>query len=666
MNKFWVAVPVVVIALGAALFILIGGNQPLPQPQPQGLPNLTGNTVNSSGGIMTLQDGAVKLAFPQGALQGNTEITVADISSTYNQSFLIPGTSFRFGPNGINFSKPVQLAIKYDQSKLPGTVSETQLRIAKVGELSNITDWVLVDGCEVNTSSNIVSCNITGFSDYSVVVVDTNMRGKIIMDDSYTEWANSPNLPHEDVGASFLLKPSGTIYVEAGNMHDVIIYVYYYDDHGVLGMATEYLTFSWKLVGDIGIIDGLPHPASQLYDQSGNMVWSDKWMPYRFGVRFSTHSLNPQAGTEGKILFRWSLGYGYNSSHQPCPIIGEAEIPIKIISGTALGPNPAYCDPGGSVAVTYQFPHSWLTISPSNPSDPDDPKLGYVAWETSGTSGKLLDTQNREVTRVAAGGSTVTYVAAENSAGGVDTIRGSLYINGLLKETKEIQVRISEKRSVILSAYQGTSLYPPGMSAPKGIYNVKNGTSTLIECEVTGKPAGKKGVFVWTCTSDYGYLDNTPTDPAGTKTVETTNNDIIYVCNSNARDKSEERIEVTYYLIENGTRVPFGNDTITLRVYNPLNRVYVICDRDSTGGGGVEWRIVGVPGPWERMSVYVNEGSQLWIRIYNANSDITLGDIFATSSPYPPYPNKRILVVAQTWPKNGVGTDIVVSLPPFG
>lgn len=122
------------------------------------------NVVDASGGVVTAQNGQVRLEIPAGAVSGETEITVTKATPPADPH-LVSGAAYEFGPSGLVFAKPVMLELGYDQASLPANAVEGRLRIFKrVG-----TGWTLdSEDAVVDPSSNRVRAEITGFSTHAV------------------------------------------------------------------------------------------------------------------------------------------------------------------------------------------------------------------------------------------------------------------------------------------------------------------------------------------------------------------------------------------------------------------------------------------------------------------------------------------------------------------
>jgi Beta-propeller repeat len=142
-----------VVGLSITLTACLGdGNNPPP----------ASNTITSSGGTLTLADGAVKLEFPAGAVAADTTIGVTAIAALPVDG--VPGTVFEFSPDGIKFAKPVRLTLKYDPAKIPAGTLEKQLELAKV----KTDGWIPLE-TTVDDTAKTLSADMNGFSSYGAI-----------------------------------------------------------------------------------------------------------------------------------------------------------------------------------------------------------------------------------------------------------------------------------------------------------------------------------------------------------------------------------------------------------------------------------------------------------------------------------------------------------------
>jgi len=110
------------------------------------------------GGTVSEEEGRVTLDIPAGALATTIQISVDAVASPLPSSALVPGTAYDLGPDGTQFTEPVQLSLSYDPSALPEGVQEQFLKIGTVqGEA-----WVALEGSTVDAEANTVTAPITG------------------------------------------------------------------------------------------------------------------------------------------------------------------------------------------------------------------------------------------------------------------------------------------------------------------------------------------------------------------------------------------------------------------------------------------------------------------------------------------------------------------------
>jgi hypothetical protein len=121
-------------------------------------------SVGSAGGTISAADGSLTLAFPAGAVEGETVITVERSTDPAGDPGVVPGLVFRFGPSGTEFGAPVALEIRYDPASLPAGIGEDELRILKLVDGA----WVQLEGGTVDIANRTVSATLGSFSVYGV------------------------------------------------------------------------------------------------------------------------------------------------------------------------------------------------------------------------------------------------------------------------------------------------------------------------------------------------------------------------------------------------------------------------------------------------------------------------------------------------------------------
>lgn len=116
--------------------------------------------IGPEGGKIISADGAVELIFPAGALATTTLIT---IQPTVNLAYNASGKSYRFGPSGMQFKKPVRLLFHY-------TDEENAVCPADAMAFASQDDngkWTYFDYDDVDTIAKTITGSIHHFSGYS-------------------------------------------------------------------------------------------------------------------------------------------------------------------------------------------------------------------------------------------------------------------------------------------------------------------------------------------------------------------------------------------------------------------------------------------------------------------------------------------------------------------
>lgn len=122
---------------------------------------ITTKTIGVEGGIVKSNNGKITLNIPAGALTANTTIGIEEMENTAPLSC---GNSFKLTPDGLTFSKPVSLTLKYSDVDIDGTMTEA-LSIATQSD----GIWVANQKAEVNIETNTISLPIKHFSDWGMI-----------------------------------------------------------------------------------------------------------------------------------------------------------------------------------------------------------------------------------------------------------------------------------------------------------------------------------------------------------------------------------------------------------------------------------------------------------------------------------------------------------------
>jgi len=552
----WLA-PVAVII---PVLILLGMNQ---GKEPVALP---GDEVDSSGGVISAFDGAVKLDFPSGALSERTIVSVAKPSAYADPSKVIPETVYEFGPNGTQFLKPVQLSIRYDPSDIPPGTNESALGIVLAASSLRFTNWVAVANSTVDTSAKTVTAPIDGFSTYGVTV-----ESDLISDD-YKQFMENPPFKLSGTVAinpapSVICEPGGELYVEA-----------IYTD--AQGHTIDYNqppnpVYIWYLEAGTGSIQ----EAVSTYLTAG----AYEWMPSQGVVILKAPA--DAAGKQGKLKVRVDISWA---------IVAEAEIPVEFMSGARLEPKPADCPAGSMVELDCKSPYNYIGLFS---------KRVRFEWSTTGAFGVLLGEGGQ--TQVSSSARTILYKANSDApAGASDSVVVSVYLDGKLK---------AQADTIVLISGIGVSLEPylDSWAVP--------GTRKLIDCKFSGEHPQGELVYNWSCTSRWGSLWYP--DPK--------ENSVWYLGNDGAQDYGTDEVTVEVFVIQGGVKGPLGRAKTTIEIYNPQT-VYNLCGdsrgENFTKGSGSQWHYEIVGHGWVTGGFKARRGDRL--RMLCIRKGVNTGDIY--------------------------------------
>ena len=121
--------------------------------------------IGNAGGNVASDDGNVSLAFPEGALAGNTPITISAPTIPLPESGAW-SAPVELGPDGTTFSEPVTLTLGYDVTLLPEGVGPEALRLSQWVD----DHWEEVEGSTLNEGDATISAPINHFSQYALVI----------------------------------------------------------------------------------------------------------------------------------------------------------------------------------------------------------------------------------------------------------------------------------------------------------------------------------------------------------------------------------------------------------------------------------------------------------------------------------------------------------------
>jgi len=130
----------------------------------------TASTVGPAGGTVTVQGSGITLAFPAGAVDRSTGVTLGRGTATGMLPVgLIPGTLVKVEPESLVFKKPVTLTIPYDTVNLPDPKTDW-LRMVRLGPNNKLEPTVLV---KQNRARVLLSAQIFGGGTYALADLKT-------------------------------------------------------------------------------------------------------------------------------------------------------------------------------------------------------------------------------------------------------------------------------------------------------------------------------------------------------------------------------------------------------------------------------------------------------------------------------------------------------------
>ncbi|RYY11881.1 MAG: hypothetical protein EOO04_34475 [Chitinophagaceae bacterium] len=117
-------------------------------------------TIGSEGGKLESSDGYATLIIPEGAVSKKTNFSILPLTNEMPNG---NGKAYRLEPSGINFRKPVQLVLKYDEEERQDT-SQLLMGIAMQDASGQ---WMALQKFTIDTVAKRLIGNINHFSDWS-------------------------------------------------------------------------------------------------------------------------------------------------------------------------------------------------------------------------------------------------------------------------------------------------------------------------------------------------------------------------------------------------------------------------------------------------------------------------------------------------------------------
>jgi|GEM_PF-1755179 len=137
-----------------------------------------GGTMGPEGGTLTVLGGAATVVLPPTALAAPTTLLLRPATSPAANPRMVPGTAFELGPEGMTFTRPATLTLRYDPARIPAGVAPSALQLYVMSNGA----WTVVRGSRVSTAERTVTGAIGGAGIYAVaatVAEQVAVRGSV-------------------------------------------------------------------------------------------------------------------------------------------------------------------------------------------------------------------------------------------------------------------------------------------------------------------------------------------------------------------------------------------------------------------------------------------------------------------------------------------------------
>lgn len=120
--------------------------------------------VGANGGVARLNDGAVAINFPDGAVGADMAVTATPLAVGVNgtDTSVLPGSLYEFLPSPTTFAQPATLTMRY--GALPAGVHADRLVLCKM--IDGVCQFIA--GSHVDAVARTVTASISSFSEYAI------------------------------------------------------------------------------------------------------------------------------------------------------------------------------------------------------------------------------------------------------------------------------------------------------------------------------------------------------------------------------------------------------------------------------------------------------------------------------------------------------------------
>ena len=125
-----------------------------------------GYRIDAAGGVINTPGDSIRLTIPAGALTQAVLITIEEMATPIGDG-VVGGTAIRIGPPGTVFALPVKIELSYNRGRIPGGVTEADLRLHTFVDGSGWKE--LAAGSVLNTATRRVSGQLSRAGIYALL-----------------------------------------------------------------------------------------------------------------------------------------------------------------------------------------------------------------------------------------------------------------------------------------------------------------------------------------------------------------------------------------------------------------------------------------------------------------------------------------------------------------
>lgn len=160
-----------------------------------------GGISGPAGATITGAGGAVTLIVPPGAVAQNTAFTVTPLPAPpAGLADFVVGTGYSLGPDGVDFTQPITVRLRYETANLPPGTEPAQLVVWR----HNGASWTPLSGAAVDVVARLVSGQTSHFSSFAIAPAPGNPVPTLSVVDPDSAPVGGPNMSLLVTGTNFV------------------------------------------------------------------------------------------------------------------------------------------------------------------------------------------------------------------------------------------------------------------------------------------------------------------------------------------------------------------------------------------------------------------------------------------------------------------------------